>query len=54
MSTLPERIKNAKSMKDLDALRMDCVLDRENFLSNQRLFIKQKNKIRRHGGQLND
>lgn len=54
MSTLPERIMNAKTMKDLDSLRMECVQDRENFQSNQQLFIKQKNKIQRHGGQIND
>lgn len=54
MITLQKRIQNAKNMKELDALRMDCVLDRENFVANQKLFITQKNKIQRHGGQIND
>lgn len=54
MSALPERINNAKTMEELDALRMECVQDRANFKSNQQLFIKRKNKIQRHGGRIND
>ncbi len=41
------RINKCKTMKELDALRLDLANDMKHFLENQRLFIKQKNRIRR-------
>lgn len=52
MNRLATHIDNAKTMADLDVLRPAIVQDKENFLENQKLFIKQKNKIKRHGGKI--
>ncbi len=41
------RINKCKTMKELDALRLNIANDMKHFLENQRLFIKQKNRIRR-------
>lgn len=52
MNPLKEQIQNATTMKELDELRVPVVLDVANFPENQKLFIKQRDKIRRHGGQI--
>lgn len=52
MNLIGPHIGNAKTMKDLDVLRLDIAKDKDNFEENQRLFIKQKNKIRSHGGKI--
>ena len=47
MSDIKQRIKECKTMKELDGLRMEIVQDKSNFLENQKLFIKKKNQLKR-------
>lgn len=54
MNQLKESIMSCQTMDDLDSLRLPIVKDKENVIENQKLFIKQKNKIKRHGGQINE
>lgn len=56
---LQEKIKACKTMAELDAMRMPIVLALKNAtrtecIDTQSVFRKQKNKIRRHGGSLNN
>lgn len=56
---LQEKIKACKTMVELDAMRMPIVLALKNAtltecIDTQSVFRKQKNKIRRHGGSLNN
>ena len=48
-----EKIKNLKTMKELDAIRLEVTKEmfaneNENFHEIQKAFIKKKNKIRRN------
>ena len=47
MNELKKRIEDCKSNEDLDKLRLEIVEDKENFLENQKAFIKVKNKIKK-------
>lgn len=42
-----EKIKACKTIPELDALRIEIVQDKANFLKNQKAFIAQKNKLRK-------
>ena len=44
---LIEKIKNCKTIPELDALRLDVVKDKQNFIINQKAFRKMKNKLLR-------
>lgn len=60
MKDLQEKIKSCKTLLELDQLRSLIIqaMEKENnvqiFEKTQALFLKQKNKIKRHGGILND
>lgn len=60
MKDLQEKIKSCKTLLELDQLRSLIIqaMEKENnvqiFEETQALFLKQKNKIKRHGGILND
>jgi hypothetical protein len=47
MNDLLNKIKNVKTMPELDSLRLEIVRDEENFQQNQKEFIKKLNKLRR-------
>ena len=47
MNELISKIKQCKTMPELDELRLPIVKDMDNFLENQQAFIKQKNKLKR-------
>ena len=47
MSDIKQKIKECKTMKELDGLRMEIVQDEINFIENQKLFIKKKNQLKR-------
>lgn len=49
MNLLAEKINKCNSQKELDALRLEIVEDKENFIENQQLFIKKKNSLKRQG-----
>lgn len=57
---IKKEITKAKNREQLDELRGPIVeaMKKENnielFNDMQKLFIKQKNKIKRHGGRIND
>ncbi len=40
-----KRIKECKTMPELDKLRLEIVQDKENFTENQKAFIKKKNQL---------
>ena len=54
MNRMKEHIQNAKNQEEIDKLRGPILEDVDNFLENQKLFKYQKNKIQRHGGQINE
>lgn len=60
MLELQGKIAKATTMDELDELRLPIVQAMENaddaelFHETQKLFIKRKNKIKRHGGRIND
>lgn len=41
------KIKNCKTMPELDALRLDIIKDLEHFEVNQKAFIKKLNQLKR-------
>ena len=41
------KIKNCKTMPELDALRLEIVKDMEHFEANQKAFIKKLNQLKR-------
>jgi hypothetical protein len=47
MEELARQIRECKTMPELDNLRIKIVQDSENFLTNQKEFIKKKNKLQR-------
>jgi hypothetical protein len=49
MITLSEKIKNCITRKELDKLRIEIVRDTDNFVENQKLFIKKQNSLKRQG-----
>lgn len=49
MNDLPEKIKNCNMMRELDELRIYVVRDSDNFIENQKLFIKKLNSLKRSG-----
>jgi len=49
VNVLLNKIKNCKTMKELDFLRIEIIRDKENFEANQKAFIKRKNQLRRNG-----
>jgi len=42
-----DKIKNCKTMPELDALRLEIVKDMEHFEANQKAFIKKLNQLKR-------
>lgn len=49
MNSLSERIKGCNTMRELDELRIEVVRDMDNFIENQKLFIKKLNSLKRNG-----
>ena len=49
MNSLPEGIKGCNTMRELDELRIEVVRDMDNFIENQKLFIKKLNSLKRNG-----
>lgn len=49
MSNLAEKIKGCNTMRELDELRIEIVRDTDNFVENQKLFIKKLNSLKRNG-----
>ncbi len=47
MNLLLNKIKECKTMPELDELRLPLVRDKENFEENQQAFIKKLNKLKR-------
>lgn len=47
MDDIKKRILNCKTPNELNSLRILMVKDKENFIENQKAFIKMKNKFRR-------
>ena len=46
MNELKEKIEQCQTMEELDSLRLEIVKDSDNVMENQKIFIKQKNKIK--------
>lgn len=45
-SPIKDKINKCKTLDELDSLRREIVLDKDNFSENQKLFILKKNKIK--------
>jgi len=46
-SNISDKIKRCNTMAEIDALRIEIVSDKENFVENQKLFLSAKNRIKR-------
>ena len=48
---LADKIIICKTIEELKELELPIVEDINNFKKHQKLYIKQENKIKRHGGE---